>query len=139
MHPTGLHIIEGKLLASTPYQRLVRTVPEAPHLSRVQVYHFTEKKTDVNLATDLLTGAWLGAYEQAVVCTNDSALAAVRQRHPSLRLGLVAPIASVDGRRITKDLVKHAHWSKTLSAVHLQNAQLPERIPGTALRKPDGW
>lgn len=143
MHPTQLQIIEGKIAATTPYQRLVRPIAEAPHLERVQVYDFTEKKTDVNLASDLITGAWTGAYEQAVICSNDTdleaALATVRKHHPAIRLGVVAPIPHSDHRYISTDLKRHAHWSKTLSPVHLAKAQLPDRIPASAIRRPEAW
>lgn len=143
MYPEQIAIIEGKILATTPFQRLVKPIAEAPDLQMVQVYDFNEKKTDVNLAADLIAGAWTGAYDQAVVCSNDTdleaALATVRQYHPSIRLGVVAPIPGDDHRRISTDLSRHAHWSKPLSPVHLKNAQLPERIPHSALHKPDTW
>lgn len=143
MYPEQIAIIEGKIIASTPFQRLVKPIPEAPTLERVQVYDFNEKKTDVNLAADLIAGAWVGAYEQAVVCSNDTdleaAVATVRRHHPDIRLGLVAPIPGNDHRRISTDLSQHAHWSKPLSPVHLEKAQLPERIPRSALRKPEAW
>jgi len=136
-------IVEGKIIATTPFQRLVTPIAQAPDLQRVQVYDFNEKKTDVNLAADLIAGAWTGAYEQAVVCSNDSdleaALATVRRHHAELRLGLVAPIPGDDHRRISSDLSRHVHWSKPLSPVHLRNAQLPERIPHSALSKPPSW
>ena len=143
MYPEKIAIIEGKILATTPFQRLVKPIAEAPDLQMVQVYDFNEKKTDVNLAADLIAGAWTGAYDQAVVCSNDTdleaALSTVRQHHPSIRLGVVAPIPGDDHRRISTDLSRHAHWSKPLSPVHLKNAQLPERIPHSALHKPDTW
>lgn len=143
MYPQQVAVIEGKILATTPFQRLVRPIPQAPDLERVQVYDFNEKKTDVNLAADLIAGAWTGAYEQAVICSNDTdleaALATVRKFHPLLRLGLVAPIPGDDHRHISNDLQRHAHWSKALSVAHLAKAQLPERIPGSSIRKPTGW
>lgn len=143
MYPRQIAIIEGKILATTPFQRLVKPIAEAPDLQMVQVYDFNEKKTNVNLAADLIAGAWIGAYDQAVVCSNDTdleaALATVRQYHPSIRLGVVAPIPGDDHRRISTDLSRHAHWSKPLSPVHLKNAQLPERIPHSALSKPGTW
>jgi hypothetical protein len=53
------------------------------------VYDFTEKKTDVNLASYLISGAWTNAYEQAVICSNDSdlegALATVKKHQPTAR------------------------------------------------------
>ena len=143
MYPEQIVIIEGKILATTPFQRLVKPIPEVPGLQRVQVYDFNEKKTDVNLAADLISGAWTGAYDQAVLCSNDTdleaALVTVRRHHPGIRLGLVAPIPGDDYRRISADLSKHAHWSKPLSLMHLKNAQLPDRIPHSALQKPDAW
>ncbi len=143
MHPQRLQIIEGKIAATTPYLRLVRPIEEAPHLQRVHVFDFNEKKTDVNLASDLLTGAWTGAYQQAVICSNDTdleaALASVRTHHPEIRLGVVAPVPNSDHRCISADLKRHAHWSKALSAVHMANAQLPERIPASAIRRPETW
>lgn len=142
-HPSQLTIIEGRMVASTPFQRLVSPIPEAPHLTKVQVYDFNEKKTDVNLAADMIAGAWMQAYEQAVLCSNDSdlegALATIRKHHPNIRLGLVAPVAGTDHRRISKDLSQHVHWAKTLSPVHLANAQLPDHIASTTLRKPATW
>ena len=58
MHPDQLKIIEGRIAVTTPFQRLVRPIAGASDISRVQVYDFNEKKTDVNLASDLLAGAW---------------------------------------------------------------------------------
>jgi uncharacterized LabA/DUF88 family protein len=107
------------------------------------VWDFNEKKTDVNLAADLLAGAWTGAYEQVVLCSNDTdlegALAALRKHHPLIRVGLVAPIPANDHRHIARDLKQHADWAKILSTAHLEKAQLPERIPNTAIRRPNGW
>ncbi len=143
IHPKKLVIVEGKILATKPHQRLVNSIPEAPHLETVQVYDFNEKKTDVNIASDLITGAWTKAYDQAVICSNDSdlegALSAVKAHHPGLRIGLVAPIASVDHRHISNDLAKNSDWKKILSIVHIESAQLPNSIPNSNLRKPASW
>jgi uncharacterized LabA/DUF88 family protein len=143
MYPDQLRIVEGRISVTTPFQRLVEPISGAPQISRVQVYDFNEKKTDVSLATDLLAGAWTSAFEQAVICSNDTdlepALAALRRYHPHLRLGLVAPVKTSDSRHIAADLRKHADWSKTLSPVHLANAQLPERIPASSLYRPEAW
>ena len=140
MPPHKVKIIEGKMVSSTPYLRLVTPLSEQTH---IQVYTLTEKNTDVNLAADLITGAWTGAYEQAVVCTNDTdisgALHAVQSHHPHLILGLVAPIPSNDHRKIANDLTKYTKWAKILSPVHLANAQLPAKIPNTSIRIPDSW
>jgi len=143
MHPDQLKIIEGRIAVTTPFQRLVRPIAGASDISRVQVYDFNEKKTDVNLASDLLAGAWTGAFDQAVICSNDTdlepALATLRKYHPRLRLGIVAPVRGSDNRYIAADLKQHADWSKALSMVHISNAQLPERIPASSLRRPETW
>jgi uncharacterized LabA/DUF88 family protein len=122
---------------------LVRPIAGASDISRVQVYDFNEKKTDVNLASDLLAGAWTGAFDQAVICSNDTdlepALATLRKYHPQLQLGIVATVRGSDNRYIAADLKQHADWSKALSMVHISNAQLPERIPASSLRRPETW
>ena len=143
MYPDQLRIVEGRISVTTPFQRLVKPIAGAPGISRVQVYDFNEKKTDVSLASDLLAGAWTGALDQAVICSNDTdlepALATLRRYHPNLRLGVVAPVKSSDSRHIAADLKEHADWSKTISMVHIANAQLPERIPASSLCRPDAW
>lgn len=143
MHPQSLVIILGKILAMKPHQRLVKPIPQAPELQTVQVYNFNEKKTDVNLASDLITGAWAGAYEQAVICSNDSdlegALRAVKTHHPKLRIGIVAPILSEDHRHISGDLTRYSDWEKILSMTHIAASQLPQNIPNSKIKKPDFW
>ncbi|MDX8386056.1 MAG: NYN domain-containing protein [Gallionella sp.] len=143
MPPYKVQIIEGRIQQATPYLRLVRPIEEAPELKKVQVYEFNEKKTDVNLASDMISGAWTGAYEQLILCSNDSdhegALATIRKHHLGIRIGLVAPIQGSDSRKISHDLTALAHWGKILSTVHLANAQLPEKIPHTSIHKPTSW
>lgn len=143
MPPQKTVIIEGRMVATRPFQRLARPLPQAPELETVQVLDFDEKKTDVNLASGLIAAAWSGACEQVVLCTNDSdieaALATIRQHCPAVRVGVVAPIPGDDHRRIPADLERHAHWCKTLKRAHLAAAQLPEKIPGTGIRRPVEW
>lgn len=143
MPPNKVQIIEGKMVASTPFLRLVTPIPEVPERTHAQVYTLNEKNTDVNLASDLITGAWTGAYEQAVICTNDTdisgALGSVSIHHPNITLGLVAPIPGNDHRKMASDLTKHVHWAKILSPVHLARAQLPSKIPNTSIRIPEKW
>jgi len=135
-----IEIIHGFIMRTTPLLRL--TDPSQGRSgATVQVFQFTEKQTDVNLTADLISDAWRGRYEQAVVCSNDTdlvgALRAVRRDHPALTIGIVAPAR--DQRYVSSDLRKVAHWHKTLSPVHLSTAQLPERIPGTPLTRPEAW
>ncbi|MDR2013683.1 MAG: NYN domain-containing protein [Rhodanobacter sp.] len=134
-------IHEGFIQRTKRALRLVEDLPGTPAGTAVRVFQFSEKQTDVNLAANLISDAWRGRMEQAVICSNDSdlagALAAVRCDHPALRIGIVAPIG--DARFVSADLKQHAHWHKVLSAAHLAAAQLPDKIPGTPLTRPDAW
>ena len=142
MHPNKVKIIEGRMVKKTPYLRLVKSLPVAPDVSLVQVMDFTEKKTDVNLAADMMEGAWTGAFEQAVLCTNDTdleaAVASIKRCHPHLRVGLVAPVKD-NKRPISKDLSVLVDWVKKLSSLHVAAAQLPDKIPHTSIHKPNEW
>lgn len=143
MPPQRIVIIEGKMLASMPFQRLVNPIPEAPTLQKVQVYHFTEKKTDVNIAADMISDAWLGRCDQVVLCSNDSdherTLVNIRQHLPHIRVGLVAPVSGNDPRKVSADLARQSHWQKVLNHTDLAKAQLPLKIPHTAIHKPASW
>lgn len=134
-------IREGFIQRTTPRLRIVENTSGNPETTTAKVWHFAEKQTDVNLAADLISDAWKGRMEQAVICSNDSdlagALEALRNDHPALRIGLVAPIRNV--RHLSADLKQHAHWHKILSATHLAAAQLPNKIPGTPLTRPVEW
>ena len=142
-YPSMLKIIEVRMVASKPYQRLVKPIELMPQLKVVQVFSFTEKKTDVNIAADLIRGAWKGIFDQAVICSNDSALegalAAIREDHPRIRVGIVAPILAASHRHISGDLARYADWKKILSIAHISKSQLPKSIPNTRLERPATW
>lgn len=143
LHPEKIAIFEGKLVKSTPILRLAEPIPAAPELTMARVVTLTEKKTDVNIASDMLTAAFLGQCEQVVLCSNDSdmegALKAIRQHCPAVRVGLVTPIASSDHRQICKELKALSHWVKVLKLDDMAQAQLPHKIPGTSITKPSSW
>jgi NYN domain len=139
-HGDRVEIIQGSIVRTTPILRLLNALQDGS-VSKVRVVQFTEKETDVNLASDLISDAWLGRCEQAVICTNDrdlvGALAAVRRDHPRVEIGLVAPVR--DQRYVSCYLSKLAHWHKAICPLHIARAQLPAKIPGTRLRCPDVW
>jgi uncharacterized LabA/DUF88 family protein len=142
LYPEKITIIEGKLIRGDATLRLSQPIPELPEVSKVKVITLTEKKTDVNIAADMIAGAFNGHFEQAVLCSNDSdmegALKTIRKNCPDIRLGLVAPTAA-HGRFISNDLKAQAHWTKTISAEDMALAQLPQKIRGTAITKPEKW
>jgi uncharacterized LabA/DUF88 family protein len=135
-----VEITQGSIVRTTPTLRLLNAIHECS-VSKVRVVQFTEKETDVNLAADLISDACLGRCEQAVICSNDrdlvGALTAVRRDHPDVVIGLVAPVS--EQCYVSRYLRKLVHWRKVLSSVHIASAQLPEKIPGTPLRRPDAW
>ncbi len=135
-----LQIVQGKLQASQPKKRPVEPI-EGHEL--VKIHDFEEKKTDVSIAVDMLADVWTGRCEQIVLCTNDTdqepALAKIKQHHPQVKIGLVAPVPSHDSRYISKSLVRYSDWHKLISTVHLSESQLPNKIPHTSIKRPQTW
>ena len=97
-----------------------------------------EKGSDVNLAVHLLNDGWLDVYDCAVVVSNDSdiaeAMRLVQQQHGK-RIGLVTP----GNRGVSRQLLAHADFARRIRTGGLQQAQLPDPIPGTNIRKPSRW
>ena len=105
----------------------------------VSVIKTEEKGSDVNLAMHLLHDAWQGSCDCAVVVTNDSDIAeALRlvKQHGAVRIGLVTP---GEQRVTSRQLRKHADFSRHIRTKALQVPQLPNPIPGTRIRKPESW
>ena len=102
-----------------------------------------EKRTDVNLATQLLIDAFTGDFEQALIITNDSdQVTPIRYVRDKLMLRVV--VASPDRRRRAhRDLQKAASRVITIRAHHLSRSQFPQAVavPGglSAIRKPPEW
>ena len=117
------------------------TAPLARPVGNVRtarVIRTEEKGSDVNLAVHLLNDGWLDAYDCAVVVSNDSdiaeAMRLVRQQHGK-RIGLMTP----GNRGASRQLLAHADFARRIRAGGLQQAQLPDPIPGTGIRKPARW
>ncbi len=143
LYPNQVTVLEGKLVKSTPVLRLAETIAADPSLTKAKVITLTEKKTDVNIASDMLSAAFLGQCEQVVLCSNDSdmegALKAIRQHCPTVRIGLIPPIAQSDYRHICRELDQLSHWVKVPKLIDLAHAQLPDKIPNTSITKPEKW
>ena len=101
-----------------------------------------EKKTDVNMATTMVSDAFLGRFEQAVVITNDSDLVTPIQR---LRDDLGFRITVVNPRRRQKthhELREAASAVMRINVQHLRSSQLPltlQDTTGRRVNKPTGW
>lgn len=106
----------------------------------VQVWKNEEKGSDVNLALHVLNDSWLDAYDCAVVVSNDSDLAEslrlVKAQHNKV-IGVVTPGAPT--RKTSWQLKQHADFVKPIRTWMLETSQLPNPIPGSAIRKPANW
>jgi hypothetical protein len=101
----------------------------------------TEKMTDVNIATQMLSDAHGNSFETAILLSGDSDLVgpvrAVRQGFPTKRIVVVFP-----PDRVSVDLRNAASASFVLGRAILAKCQLPEQIrkaDGTVLYRPPSW
>jgi hypothetical protein len=69
-NPTGLTIIEGRIMASTPFQRLVSPIPEAPHLTKFKSMTSTKRKQmSISHLTSLLALGLIATTKWSYVAT----------------------------------------------------------------------
>ena len=103
-----------------------------------EVLKTEEKGSDVNLAVHLLNDCWLDLYDCAIVVSNDSDLAEAMRlvnEHCGKLIGLLTPRL----KQRSEKLRAHAQFVRSIRPGGLQNAQLPDPIPGTNIRKHAGW
>ncbi|MDA8523116.1 NYN domain-containing protein [Acidovorax sp. NCPPB 4044] len=141
-HPGLVHVINGFHIfgpASLPsYQE--GAGPSKDKVSRV--WMIEEKQTDVNIALHAYRDAVRGAYDQLVICSNDSdlepALKMIREDVPDARIGLVMPLRDKDtgdGKVPNKRLTPLAHWVRHhIRDDELAQSQLPQHV--TTKKKP---
>ena len=135
----GLEIHFGEFRERIKNRPLASPRPEGPRYVRIR--DTEEKGSDVNLATRLLVGGSTGDYEQAVVVSNDSDLAAPI-RYVNNDLGLRVVVVNPDSKTSThNDLVQSATYARRLWKSHLRKSQLPSTIADAhgVIHKPTGW
>ena len=135
----GLEIHFGEFRERIKARPLARPRPGGPVY--VHIRDTEEKGSDVNLATRLLVGGFTGDYEQAVVVSNDSDLAAPI-RYVNNDLGLRVVVVNPDSKTSThNDLVQSATYVKRLWKSHLRKSQLPPTITDAhgVITKPVAW
>lgn len=117
----------------------VRMAAANPPPNTVEVMKTEEKGSDVNLAVHLLNDAWLNEYDCAVVVSNDSdiegSMKLIRAHHSDKVLGLINP----GHKNTSRQLGKHAHFTKIIRPSAILASQLPNPIPGTVIHKPNDW
>lgn len=108
------------------------TLPRADGRGYETVLRTEEKGSDVNLATHLLHDAHRGLIECAVIVSNDSDLAEpIRLVHEERRIkvGLISP-TYLPGRRPSRQLVKHADFTKRIRRGVLSDSLFPDPVRG---------
>ncbi|MBX3623182.1 MAG: NYN domain-containing protein [Rhizobacter sp.] len=142
-----LEIHKGQFLVSKPMMYLDESltfsprakVPQDPPPRFAKVVKTEEKGTDVNLGVHLVRDAFVGAFEQAVVISNDTDLAeAIRIVTAEVNL----PVYLIAGAsRQSATLTKHATGIKYAER-HIRRCQFPDTLTtnqGETVTKPDGW
>jgi uncharacterized LabA/DUF88 family protein len=100
-----------------------------------------EKQTDVNIAINLLQGAYLNSYDTAIIVSGDSdlipAINAVKSVFPMKKIGVVIPIG-----RMAEDIKKACDFSFQMREEHLKDNRLDEVIvvgPSVTIECPKNW
>ena len=135
----GLEIRYGAFRPRTKRRPLAQPIPGLPRF--VEVLDSEEKGTDVNLATDLLVDGFNGAYEQAVIVSNDSDFASA-MKHVRDDLGIRVVLVNPDPRRASPlQLAESATYVKRLWKRHLRQSQLPNTMSDDVgiITKPTSW
>ena len=135
----GFQAYYGDFRPRTIIRPLARPVPGLPRY--VEVLDAEEKGSDVNLAMRLLVDGFAGAYEHAVIVTNDSDFAGPI-RYVRDALGLRITVVNPDyNNKTTRALVDAATYVKRLWKSHLRRSQFPPALRDGqgAITKPAAW
>ena len=131
----GLFVVRDVLMPLTN-----NPTPDNPAI--VRVTRTEEKRTDVNLATELLLDCFDNDCDEVVVISNDSDLiapvTAMRQRFGK-RVGIISPQRA---QRRSSALAQAASWSYgTINRRHFANNQLPPQLTDAngTFTKPATW
>ena len=126
----------------------LRALTSLPRIEAVYGTHrrrgdsWEEKKTDVNIATQMIFDAFLGNFTSALLVSNDSDLfAPVKRIRDDLKLPVIVA-NPVSRQRVHQELRQAATRVIEIEPKHLQASQLPPRIQdasGRVLTKPVDW
>jgi uncharacterized LabA/DUF88 family protein len=104
-------------------------------------YHPQEKKTDVNIATQLMCDAFHDSFDTALLISGDADLVppieAVKKLFPEKRIVIAFP-----PKRHSSELAGTAHATLTIHESRFRKSRLPERIQlpgGVTVSRPDKW
>ena len=134
----GIEIYEGNFQLKTLW------LPRADNLAQfVQVIRSEEKGSDVNLAVELVHGAWEDQYEAAAVVSNDADLERamkIAKQYRKKKILLYTPGAP-HKRKPLAALTKWSHKQLVFTEADLAASQLPSPVSAWPhdLVKPHGW
>ena len=135
----GLTIHFGEFVEHAKRQRLVHTPLRGQRTAEVWVPE--EKGSDVNLASHLLLDAFRGAFDVAVVISNDAdLLEPVRMVREEL--GRTVGILRVEGGQRRCIFSGRADFIRTVRRGHFAAAQLSDELMdlhGRRISKPQAW
>ncbi len=141
-----IEIIYGKFYTYNQRKKLMNPIEDnkGNTIKFVDVVEVKEKRTDINLATHCLNDAWLNLYDWAVIVSNDSDLAEALRfvKEQGKKILLIPPISEkseMKMKKVASGLRRYAHSVKYIHTSDLSKNQLPEKIPGTNLHKPEEW
>jgi len=109
--------------------------PPFPDVAKV--WKTEEKGSDVNLGSHLVRDAFQGQFDVAAVLSNDTDLVEpirIVAEELGLPVGQLCPVPKPAG-----GLANVASFIRHIRIQHLQAAQFPDVIPGTAIVRPSTW
>ena len=144
--PAGTHVVYSarpqRLVVgdygTRPKKRRRKLVSPFPDAVKVEVFTNEEKGSDVNLAVHLLNDAWKNRFDVAMVISNDTDMV-TPIRMVAVERGKSVFVVCPGKWKMSPPLEKVATYKRHIRPTHLQRAQLPDPIPGTAIRKPASW
>ena len=134
----NLEIIYGSFLSHDVFMPLAEPEPGGPRFAKV--VRTEEKGSDVNIAAHLLNDAYKGAFDVAVLVTNDSdLLEPIRlvRREFVLQVGILNPHEQTP----SQVLLRHASFMKQIRHGVLAASQFPAVLRDSkgTFHKPEAW
>jgi hypothetical protein len=147
--PTGNHQVTGGSLSAAAaipvnvyppkgVKRAKKTPRPLPDALIAEVHTMEEKGSDVNLAAHLLNDAWKGAFQAAMVISNDTDLVTPIQM-VSVERGKPVFVVCPGRWQMAPALERVASHKRHIHRSMLQASQFPDPIPGTTISKPTSW
>ena len=136
----GLDIVTGTFRFRTKRRPLAQPILGAP--SVVSIFEWEEKKTDVNLATEMIFDCFSGTCDRIALVSNDTDLVRSIQR---IRDELNVEVVVINPYRVVRtprEMYRAASRVLRVTGSHLRRSQFPDTVvdaKGRQIRKPANW